>query len=45
MGICYCGVTEKTILFNASSLGWIWKIISGFMNETQKRKIMLIKAG
>ena len=45
VGICYCGITEKTVLFNANSLGWIWKVISGFMNETQKRKIMLIGTG
>ena len=45
IGVCYCGITERTILVNAKSLGWVWKMISSFLTEAQKRKLVMVNEG
>ncbi len=45
IGTYYCGLTERTLLYNASGLGWLWKVISNFLTETQKKKLVVIPKG
>jgi len=32
LGVLYCGITERTIIYNSNSLGWIWRLVSSFLN-------------
>lgn len=45
LGVLYCGITERTIVFNSTSLGWIWRLVSSFLNENQRRKLVMIPQG
>ena len=43
VGICYSSITERTVIANASSLGWLWKLISSFLTASQKKKLVMVE--
>jgi hypothetical protein len=45
MGTYYCGLTERTFLFNSSGIGKLWNMIYGFLPEYQKKKMVFIQKG
>lgn len=42
IGVFYCGSTERTLLYNSSGIGFIWSVISNFLTESQKKKLVII---
>jgi hypothetical protein len=45
MGTYYCGLTERTFLYNSAGIGKIWKLIYGFLPDYQKKKMVFIQKG
>jgi len=45
VGVFYCGSTERTLLYNSSGIGFIWSVISNFLTESQKKKLVIIPKG
>lgn len=43
MGIYSCGLTEKVIVYNTKGIGWVWTIISKFLPDHSKQKIIFIQ--
>jgi hypothetical protein len=45
MGIYYCGLSERTFLYNSSGIGNAWKLIYNFLPQYQRNKIIFIQQG
>jgi len=45
MGIYYCGYSEKTLIYNSTGINNIWRVVSLFLPENQKKKIVFIPKG
>jgi hypothetical protein len=45
MGTYFCGLTERTLLYNSVGISRIWKIVYSFLPEYQKKKIIFIPKG
>jgi hypothetical protein len=41
----YCGNSEKTFLFNSQGIKNIWKMVSFFLPESQKKRIIFVDKG
>lgn len=42
---CYCGLMQKIYVFNGSGIGNLWKVVSYFLSEAQKRRVSFIEKG
>ena len=42
---CYCGTMQKIFVFNSSGIGNLWKVVSVFLTEAQKKRVMFISKG
>ena len=43
--IYFCGKAEKTFVFNAEGMGNIWKLVSFFLPENQKKRVIFVAKG
>jgi len=45
VAVSYCGCTERVLLYNASGMGLIWSVVSKFITESQRKKLVIIPEG
>lgn len=45
LGLYYCGNTERTLVYNSEGIANIWKFVSMFLPDYQKKKIIFIPKG
>lgn len=45
LGVFYCYNAEKTFIYNSEGISTIWKIISFFLEENQRSRIIFINKG
>lgn len=45
INIFYCNNSERTLVYNSAGIANIWKIVSMFLSDTQKKKVVFIPKG
>lgn len=45
MNTYYCGNSERTFVFRSAGINNIWRMVSFFLSENQRRRIIFINKG
>ena len=45
INLYYCGNSEKTFIYNSKGISYLWYIMSSFIPENQKKRIIFINKG